>query len=100
MIFFYLMFTVSCRQADFVASASFLVSLTLVINYCKGHCYRRLIIAGLIVTDKKLIAGVMESITKTTTTVIKNMHKGAIFFPNFHKHLEWPNKILKGHVET
>jgi len=41
MLTFYLLFTLRCRQADFVASISLPVSLTLAINYCRCRCYRR-----------------------------------------------------------
>jgi hypothetical protein len=53
-----LRFTLRCRQADFVSCVSWLVLLLLAINYCWCCCYRRLIIAGVVVN---LIAGVMES---------------------------------------
>jgi hypothetical protein len=38
-----------------------MVSSLLAINYRRCRCYRRLIIAWIIVTGKKFIAGVMES---------------------------------------
>jgi hypothetical protein len=51
------------EQAHIVATVSSLVSLTLLaINYRQCHCYRQLIILGVIVTGNKLISGVMESI--------------------------------------
>jgi hypothetical protein len=57
------MFTLKCRQAHIFATVSSPVSLTLLaINYRRWHCYRQLIISGVIVTSNKLIAGVMELI--------------------------------------
>jgi hypothetical protein len=58
---FSIMFTMRCRQADFVASVSSPLSLTPTINYRQCYCYWRLMIVGVIVTSDKLIACVMES---------------------------------------
>jgi hypothetical protein len=52
----------SYMDFDFVATVSSPISLTLAINYRRCHCYRQLIISGVIVTGNKLIAGVMELI--------------------------------------
>jgi hypothetical protein len=65
------MFTLKCRQAHIFATVSLPVSLTLLaIKYRWWHCYRQLIISGVIVTGNKVITGVME--------LIKNQGQGFI----------------------
>jgi hypothetical protein len=62
------MFTLRSRQADFVASVSSSVPLLPVLllavkyHYHRRCCFWQLIIAGVVVTGDKLIAGVMESL--------------------------------------
>jgi hypothetical protein len=73
-------------QADFAAIVSSPAGVTRdklspvlllpAINYCQCHCYRRLIIAGVVVTGDKLIAGVVDTGNKRKVS-------------NFRKHLKW-----------
>ncbi len=81
-IIFYLMFALRCTKADIVATVSSPLSLLPVINYLQCHCYRRLIVAGMI----KLMKIRDSNLSPVTITPM-------IIFRRCHLHL-WTEQLI------